>query len=356
MTRLDRYLASNVLLAFSIALGGLLAVFSVVNLTEELRDIGTGQYNLPLALWFVAMTLPSEAYELFAAACLVGATGGLAWMASYNELVAVESAGVSPMHTLGGVLKTAGALALSAALLGEFVAAPLAESALQARSIALSGGQSLGTAHGIWMREGRRFINIRRPSDGEVSDIYMFDFDEAQELRKVTRAAGASHDDGGWQLSEVSEDLFEESGVIRKTLPAEEWQTVLTPQQLHLLMLPPEQLSLADLSASVAAIEKRGESAQQHLLAYWRRLTMPLVAAIMVFLGLPMVLSLPPRIPFGFRIAAAALAGIGFQMASQTFSSFGLVYGLNAFLCATLPAALALAVGLWQLRRSPAWG
>lgn len=351
MNRLERYIATTVVGAFLIALGGLLAVFSVINLTEELRDVGVGHYTLPLALWYVGMTLPSEAYELFSAAALVGGTAGLALLATNNELIAISAAGISPQQMVRAVLKTSILLATTAVLLGELMAAPMAEQALAARSIAMSSGQSLSTARGIWAREGSRFIHIQGPADpGAVGDIYFFDFDEERQLHKVTHAAEASFESQRWHLREVSEDLIEESGVIRKNFPEQDWDTHLTPEQLHLLTLPPEQLSVVELSQSVASMRQRGESPQHHLLAFWRRVTMPMIAAIMVFLALPVVLTMPARTPFGYRVALAALLGIGFQMINQTFSSFGLVYGLNAFACATLPAVVALGTGIWRLR------
>jgi lipopolysaccharide export LptBFGC system permease protein LptF len=39
-------------------------------------------------------------------------------------------------------------------------------------------------------------------------------------------------------------------------------------------------------------------------------------------------------------------------MLNETFTSFGLVSGFNPLLTVMLPAVLALAVGLWWLRRA----
>lgn len=351
MNRIDRYIATNVGLGFLVALGALLSIFSVINLADELHDVGVGGYTSALAFWYVLMTLPSEAYELFGAAALVGSAAGLALMVSNNELVAIFAAGISPGRVIAAVLKTATGLALTAALLGEFVAAPLAEQATATRSVALSRGQSLSTARGIWAREGSRFVNIRRPvGDDGMADLYIYDFDEESQLQRVTHAGRATFTDGRWELSDVEEDILSDTGVVRKNLERSDWETVLTPEQLYLLTLPPEQLSLGDLRSSVASMQDRGESAQHHLLAFWHRVLMPVVAAIMVFLAVPVILSMPQRVPFGYRIALAALLGIGFQMLDQTFGSFGLVYGLNPFLSATIPTMIALGLGLWRLR------
>jgi lipopolysaccharide export system permease protein len=78
---------------------------------------------------------------------------------------------------------------------------------------------------------------------------------------------------------------------------------------------------------------------------------MPLVAIVMVFLGLPLVLGVKRMANLGQRIVVGALLGIGFQMLSQTFGRLALAYQLTPVLGALLIPALGLAVGLWALRR-----
>ncbi len=352
MKILDRYVAAVVGGHFLLALAALLAVFSVINLTEELKDVGTGQYVVRQALWFVLMTLPNEAYQLFPAAALIGTVNGLGMLATHNELVALGAAGLSRERVTGSVLQAGACLMLAAALLGELVAAPASQRARAERSVAISGGLLLSTPQGVWARDGSQFVNVRTPlADGQLRDVYFYDFDESHRLRRFGYARTATHDGEGWQLGEIVESRIAADGITTERAPTRGWTTRLDPSRLRLLLFPPEALSLGDLRRSIVSLRERGEDPRPHELAFWRRVAMPLVTGVMVLLAIPFVVTALRGVALGRRIVAGALVGIGFQMFAHTFGRFGLVYGLDPIVSAMFPGALALALAvLWFTR------
>jgi lipopolysaccharide export system permease protein len=354
MWTLDRYLALTVAQSFLLALATLVAVFSVINATEELQQVGTGQYGVREALWFVVLTLPNEAYALFPAAALLGSVIGLGGLAQRNELVAIAAAGVSRSRVVWSVLQTAAVLALAGVLLSELVGAPLAYRARSERSAALSNGRTLTTGGGIWTRAGSSFVNMRTllPS-GAARDIYVYDFDEQHRMRRFTHAQAASYADRRWRLEGLVDRVIGDDGVTTEQVAARDLPIELNPRQLGLMRMPPEELSLADLYRGIGAARRQGESATHLELAWWQRATTPVVTAIMVLLAIALVLSSERSVKLGHRIIVGALLGIGFQLFNQTFASFGLVYGLAPWLGALFPALLALAVGMWCLARTP---
>lgn len=352
MKILDRYIAATVAANFAFALGGLLAVFSVINFTQELKDVGTEQYALSEALWFVLMTLPVEAYSLFPAAALLGTVNGLGALASHNEIVAISAAGLSRQRLTQSVMQAAAFLMVLTVVVGEFIAAPMAQRARTRRSIAVSGGSVLSTAKGVWARDGSTFVNIRTPLlDGALRDVFLYDLDEERHLQRFTYAHSAAYTDERWELEGLVASDITGRGVTTERVPAEAWDTSINPHQLRILFLPPDDLSLIELRQSIESMSERGESSRRHRLAFWRRVTMPFVTGIMVCLAIPFVLTALRGVSIGQRIVAGALVGIGFQMFSHTFGQFGLVYGLGPFLTAAFPPALALAAYvLWNQR------
>ena len=353
MKTLDRYIAGTVIVGFLLALAGLVAVFSVINFTQELKGARTDGYGVFRAAWFVLLTLPSEAYRLLPAAALLGAVNGLAGLAANSELVAMSACGMSRGRLIRSVLLAASLFVVGAGLLGEFVAAPLAQRARAQRSVLISGGRLLSTANGIWARDGSRFVNVRSPRfDGSLGDLYLYDVDEHRRLRSFAYAREASYTGGRWRLTDLVENEVSDRGVTTHKTAAADWETSLDPQQLRLLLLPPEDLSMPDLHRSIAAFRRRGENPARHQLAFWRRVMMPVVTGIMVLLAVPFVLTAPRGVALGQRVVAGALVGIGFQMLNQTFGGVGLAVGLEPWLTAMLPAAAVLAAGLWWMRRA----
>jgi lipopolysaccharide export system permease protein len=352
MKTLDRYLALTLFTSFLYALGGLLAIFSVINLMQELEKAGTGGYGVRQALSFVLMTLPTEAYELFPAAALVGGVTGVGILASHREVVAMWSAGLSTRRLVWSVLKAACPLMVAAAAFGEIVAAPLSQRAASRRSVMLSRGEALGTARGIWARDGLRYINVRSLlPDEELKDLYVYEFDNAGHMHTFTHARTATHTHGQWVLDDVVESAITDGGVVTRRSPREVWHKLLSVRDLRVVPLPIEYLSIADLYRSTRSLRARGESARRYEIALWSRTAMPWITGVMMLLAVPFVLITPRSVRVGQRIVVAALLGIGFQMFNQTFSQFGLVYGLPAPLAALLPGASALGAAVFLLRR-----
>jgi lipopolysaccharide export system permease protein len=354
MSLLARYVARTVIANVLLALSALLVVFTVVNLAQELEDVGVGRYSLGDAFGFILLTLPAEALELFPAAALLGGVLGLGGLAARNELVAFWGAGLSRARLVRLVLQATLVLVAAAVLIGELVAAPLARHAHTRRSVSLSEGEALTTAHGLWTRDGSRFIHVRTPQNtGTLRDVYVYDFDDLRRMRRFTYARQATYEDPDWRLEDLVESSIGSDGVKVEHVASRTWSGFLSPKRLRVLSLRPEDLSLSDLYAASSSLRERGESTARHDLALWRRATMPLVAMVMVFLGLPLVLNVGRMANLGQRIVIGALLGIGFQMLSQTFGRLVLAYQLAPAVGALLIPVLGLAAGLWALRRVP---
>jgi lipopolysaccharide export system permease protein len=352
MKTLDRHLAVTFAAHFASALAILLAVFSIVNFIQEIESTGTGDYGIAEAAWFVFLTLPNEAYKLIPAAALLGSVTGLGSLANANEIVAMSAGGISPSRISWFVVQVALILLGGAALLGEFGAAPLVKRAQSQRSAALSGGKAVSAAEGFWARDGARFVNAGSLlPDGTLHDLYVFEFDPERRMKRFTYAEKASYADRKWTLENLVDSHFTEDDVRTERHAVGVWDSLLKPRQLSFLFLPPEDLSLADLQRSISSRRERNESADRQLLAFWRRLTWPVVSAIMLYVGLPVVLASFRRTTAGKRIAIAALAGIGFQMFNEVFADFSFAQGLDPRLCAVLPATAALTAAVFVMRQ-----
>jgi lipopolysaccharide export system permease protein len=352
MKLLDRHLGLVVIRSFGQALAALLAVFTVLNLTEELRAVGH-EWSVGRALGFVLLTLPSEAYGLFPAAALLGAVLGLGRLASDQELVALQAAGVSPLRLTRAAFLATVLLALVGVGFGELVAAPLSQRAHAGRALALSGGHALSTTSGLWLRDGSRFVNVGalRP-DGSLSDVYQFDFANGRELTRFAYAQAAVAVDGAWQLHDVRESTFHDETATTERVATVPWRLGVEPSRVQSLWLAPRDLSLAELARTIATLRARGQNPLTHEVAFWRRVSAPVYMGVMVLLAVPMVMVSGRAVRVGERAMLGALVGIGFQMAQEMFTNAGLVAGLPPLAIAFVPALAAFAAVLVMFRRA----
>jgi len=349
---LDRYVAAMVALHFAFALAALVAIFSMINLMQELREVGVGDYGALRATWFTLLTTPAEAYSLFAPAALIGSVSALGTLAASNELVAMWSAGVSKLRTIGYVLQTAAVLIVLAMVFGEVVAAPLAQRASRERSVALSAGRAMTSANGLWARDGNRFINARQPGPGGgLRDIYVYEFNVDHVLERFSYAREAAYERKHWRLEGIIDNQITDDGVVSEQVEHRDWAVSLTPKQIRLLSLPPEYLSIAELLRASRDLVGRGENPHRLQLAFWNRVAFPLVTLMMVLLSVPLVLTASRSARLGQRIVLGALIGVGFQMFAQTFGTFAIAYGVPPVLGAFVPVAIVAVAAVIGMRR-----
>lgn len=349
----DRYIALVLGQQFVYALGALVAIFSVLTFAEELGGADTRAYGVSWAGWFVLMTMPALAHSLFPASALLGTVMGLGQLTRYQELVALQAAGVSRTRLAWSVFGLALVIALVGVVLGEVIAAPLSQRAHARRALAESGGRTLSTTAGLWVRDGSRFVNIAdlRP-DGSLGDLYVYDFDDVHTLRRFTHAGSATREGERWTLADVQESVFKDDGATTRRATSEEWSDPLNAARLETLWLHPEDVSTAELYRTISWVQRHRQNPLRYQLAFWRRISAPLYTVLMMMLSFPIVLMSGPRARIGEYIVRGAIIGIGFQMLQQTFTNFGLVAGMPPLLTAFAPAGVALAaiVILFRLR------
>lgn len=343
MSLVDRYVGITIVRHFVYALAGLLAVFAVINLTEELRSAGSPGWGVGRAIWFVVLTLPSEAYTLFPAAALLGTVLGLGRLASDNEIIALQAGGVSPLRLTAAALMASAVLAVAGAALGEMIAAPLSQRAHSQRALALSGGRALSTASGLWLRDGSRFVNVGalRP-DGTLSEVYLFDFDGRRELARFAHAQAAAQVEGQWQLQDLRESIFHDEVSTNRSLTTAPWSTSIDPKQIQRLWLEPRDLALAELRRTIRSLRAQHQNPLSYEVAFWRRVSAPVYMGVMVLLAVPMVMVGGRTVRVGERATLGALVGLGFQMFQEMFTNLGLVAGLPPWVIALGPALVAL--------------
>ncbi len=352
MNTLDRYIGRSLLANFALALGGFVVIFSIIGLMEELRSVGKGSYTLGDAGWFVFLRLPAEAFELFPGAALVGCVMGLSALASRSEVIAMQACGVSPGRIALATLQSATLAGAAMMLFAEVVAAPLARTAHIERTIAISGGRALSSTTGLWTRSESSVVNVRNPlADGTLRDVFLYEFDDRNRLLRYTRARSAQHTVSGWSLDDIEEMAIVEDGIDQRSAASEPWEGLPQPQEVQSMLLPAEDMSVGDLRATIDNLERQRLLTHRYQLAFWKRVTTPAIALIMMSIALPLVLESIPRKSHGRAVVIAALAGVAFQMLNQTFGTLALVYRFPPLFGATAPGIAALVLGIWRFRR-----
>jgi len=352
MTILQRYIAQAILTSTGLVLLVLLGLYTFMDFIVELEDVGKGQYQLTDVLVYLALSMPKRIYELLPIAALLGSVLGLGNLASQSELVVMRAAGISIRGINKAVMFVAIGLMLLALFIGEVIRPPAEQSARELQSVAQTGTAGSRSDNGFWTRDGTHFNHIDRIlPDGRFAGVSIYEFDDQNRLRVVTKAKEASYDGEQWTLSGVIQSNLDKEGVSVKAVEYAKWRSQLNPGLLNVVVVPPEFLPVWSLVEYIRYLKTNHQSVGQYQMAFWMKVMMPLSSAVMVFLAVPFVFGPLRSTPIGARILVGALVGIGFHLFNQSFQHIGLVYGVLPWLAASLPTFLFAVVGYYWMNK-----
>jgi lipopolysaccharide export system permease protein len=349
---LDRYIARVVLGGTLIALLVVLALDVFFSFIGEVGDIGRGNYRALDALAYIALSIPRRVHELFPMAALLGSLMGLGMLASNSELVAMRAAGFSIHRVIASVLQVGILMLTVTTLVGEFIAPDADRHGQTLRELALHERTTFQSRHGYWIRDENRFIHIRRMEDpGDLQGVFVYELDAGHRLATATRIARAHHQAGVWNMSGVAASRFEPAAVQASQEQQAQWDQLMAPGVLDVVVLEPESMSVRELRRYIDYLTRNGLESERHQLALWLRLTAPAAGLVMLFLAVPFVFGSLRNVGAGQRLLVGVMVGIGFQLLVQILSHTGQVYGIPPAVSALAPILLFLAGGVWALRR-----
>lgn len=354
MRILDRYLGRVVLHGTLLVLLVLVSLMTVIDFVVELAEVGSGNYGLLQALEYVLLTLPRRTFEMLPLSVLIGSLVGLGALANNSELVVIRAAGVSLLRIAGSVMRVGVVLIVITLILGEGVSPLTDQWAQERRAAALATEFSNKTKLGFWVREGERYINIRRILPGSrLVDVYVYEFDPDRQLRYSLHAAGADYLKGEWRLHGVERSEIRAAGVTAQRLDEMVWRTDLDPELVKVVSVEPEQLSTLGLHQYIDYLHHNGLESQRYRIAFWIRVLAPLATVLMLLLALPFVFGSIRSVPVSQRVLVGTLLGIGFQILSRSLGHLGQVFDLNPLFAAALPLLLFAGLAVYLMRRTP---
>jgi lipopolysaccharide export system permease protein len=351
MKILQRYLTINLCWVTLSALLVLVSLFAFFSVIDQLELTGRGNYGVGDAMLYVLLTTPRLAYDLFPIAAVIGGMAALGVLAHGSELTAIRCAGVSRLELSVLLAKAGFLLIVGAVITGELIAPVTEELAQQRRSMALSDRLAMNARNGFWGKDGNSFVNVRKIlPDNRVEELYIYEFDEGDQLRSATFAAKASYAGDRWLLEDLTQTEISESGVSQTRHETGIWESELQPALFNSVIMEPQRLTLKGLYKYVEYLEQNAEDTSRYEQAIWTKFTKPFAILTMLLLAIPLVRTHSRQTPVARQIFFGALAGIVFHIVNQITGHLGIVYHWPALPSVALPTGLLLVYVLHSLR------
>lgn len=352
MTLLERYIAKTVLAAIALVtlmLAGLQVFILFVN---QLDDLGRGDFGIAQAAFFVLLQMPYQVYLFFPLASLLGCLAGLGIMANHRELIVMRAAGMSIAQISFAVLKAAVLVIILVTVIGETLVPRLARIASDHKMQAMSGGQALRTASGVWLRYQNDFITVGSVlADDTLENVYQFRFDATHHMRLARKIAHLSYINQRWEADDVAETQLNGDHTETRQVKHMAWDVSVKPAILGASSNEPDQMTLHELRQYLRAQQRSHQTASGYQLAYWQRLFQPLTTVVMMILAIPFIFGPLRSSTMGSKLLVGATVGFGFHIINQFFGPVSQVYQLPPVIAALGPTLVFALLGVYLMRR-----
>ncbi len=354
MNLIARYVLREVAMSAGFVFAGLILLFSFFDLAGELDSIGRADYGFAQAALYVLLNVPGHVYEIVPIAALIGALFALSRLVMNSEFAVMLASGISNWR-VAMLLALAGiGFALIALMVGELIS-PWSEQA--AKRLKLRATESVvaqSFRSGLWVKDGNAFINAREVlPDTSLRELKVYEFDRDWELARIMTAEnGTWEGKNKWKLGNVSDTAFSKDGSIAvQRQNVLEWESVLSPDILSVLLVSPEQMSTPGLVNYIRHLRENKQKTTRYEVALWSKMFYPLAIPVIMLLALPFAFHSPRSGGIALKVFLGILAGLAFHLSNRLFSHVGLLNDWPPFLAASAPSLIFLAAALLVLKR-----
>lgn len=360
MNRVERYLASVLVVHFLLVMLVLLALIGFTEFMNQLDDL-TEDYTVQHVAVYVLLKLPNYIVQLFPVTLLIGTLMGMGNLANHSELTVLRVTGWSIRRIFLAVIKVALLLWVFVTLMGETIGVNAETYANKLRAEALNKQFSLGHANGFWVKNNQRFIEIGKAiSDQDLRNVTIYQIQKG-ELTELESYPQVRFEKGQWHgFDGVQKTL---NWNEKAEIPELKWlnyqqssldSTLLSlpfiPEDLEKLTVKSTSLNLIQLQEQIEFLQVNGGDPSALNMAYWNKLASPLVMLAMIAIVFPLIFGSQRQVSMGQRIFIGVLIGLLFHLGNQLIGNLSAVYQLPAALAAFLPAGILLTVALLWLR------
>lgn len=351
MSILSLYMMRTILASSALVLVVLLALAGLFEFIAELDDL-QGDYQTPQAVLYAALRLPNLAFELLPVAVLIGSLLGLGGLAGNSEFTVMRSSGLSIRRLATMVAVSGLVLLVFTGLLGEFIGPPLD---FYARDMRMEARYQTDEdlSNDAWVKDGPVFLHLERvSSEFEFGSIYLFRFNDDNELASIAKAENSGIDDNdNWILENLRETRFRDDGVrvVESSMAVESFE--VNAELLGSALAKPLSLSARGLLHYIDYLKRNDLDASQYEAEIWFRTSRTVTVLIMPILSLAFVFGSLRSGGTGGRLVIGVVIGLAYYLASETLSNSGQVFNLNPAVVNWLPFVVLSLITLGALAR-----
>ena len=348
----ERYIAKTVLSSTALVTLMLVGLQIFILFVNQIDDLGKDDYGILQATIFVLLQMPYQVYLFFPMASLLGCLIGLGLLGNHSELVVMRAAGMSIGQITAAVLKVSILVIILITAVGELLVPKMAQYASDYKTSALSGGQALRTARGLWLRYGNDFIAIENVLPTKVlQQVYQFRFDNHHYLMLARKINEVRYVDDTWVAYGVEQTTFTSEHTKGQHYDSLPWDVPLKPYILMISSVEPDEMTLHELNRYLREQKRNKQNVHNYKLAFLQRIIQPVTTMVMMVLAIPFIFGPLRSSTMGSKLLVGATVGFGFHILNRFFGPVSTVFQWPPEVAALGPTFIFAIIGLYLMSR-----
>jgi lipopolysaccharide export system permease protein len=340
---IDRFLATQFLGPFMVCLSAFTAAYLLGDAFDRFDDlVRYGGLGL-IGLEYFALKIPLIISQVMPVASLAGVLLGFAILNRSGEVLACQQLGISRLEMAAPIIGIALGVALANFAINETVVPIATREAKYLYDVTMKKRElkAVFAARRIWVRARDGFVSAEQwdAHHQTLRGVTHYTLGPDFAVEKIVRATRASWQDNRWVVDGLTAMHVAKGGAVSPGADAR-LDLGLTPDDLKILRVDPDEFSVFDLNRYIADLTAKGLDPGGYYVDRDLKFAMPLACVIMVALGMALSLDpLPRKLSLGRSFAFAIVIGFGYWVALGLTSSFGRSALIEPWIAAWLPNA-----------------
>lgn len=354
MPVLTRYFMVELLKFQMLSVLMLSAIFGIFAFIEQLKSVGSGQYRMLDAIWYIGMTVPQRCVELAPFIALLGALFAIGHLTRRGEIISMLASGRSFANIMGNILIGILPFIIAIMVSAEWLAPSLAQRAELQKTTRVAGVGMLVQNQGFWVRRDQGILNVRAFSpDSSPQNVSLYELNENNRLARQLKAKSAKlAADGTWHLQDVTQRRLHADKAEFTRIEEQRWKPFVQNIRTELYELPTASLSLSQLLEKRALTVAEDLSGRHFSVLFWQRMLLPCTIIGMTFLAAAFTLTNPRQGQLTKQMMICAGLGIFCSFLAQIITNISLFQEIHPIVTAILPGIVLIILAGIQYHRS----
>jgi lipopolysaccharide export system permease protein len=323
---IDRFIAANFFGPFMVCLTAFTAAYLLGDIFDRFDTLVHHGGLGVLGLEYFGLKLPLIVTQVLPIACLAGVLLGFALLNRTGEVLACQQLGISRIEMMTPVLVLGVLISGFQFVVSETVVPAATREAKYLYEVQLKGRQLEGVFANrhIWTRVRGGFLSADNydRKKMKLDGITLYRLSPDFGVTNIFHADSAIWSIHGWAPHGITR--YKLSGETVSSSEPAGFLINLTPADLGLLRLEPEEFSIWELNRYIHDLRREGLDPGGYLVDRDLKYAMPFACLIMAALGIALSLDpLPRNLSLGRSFGLAILIGFGYWLAAALTSSLG---------------------------------